>query len=185
MYCVGKSWKHNRRRFQTVPEETSYLQVLIFPEVIKACFPLVGQYLCLKNHVGCYSCLSYSACFLFVWLHIDRIDLPSAETIWIWQLGQLLCWPCCQEVWKGIRVRGCLLQSERSHPSRDLQTLLYKLLRLGLCVSPHSCCTELVLLDCLSLTPLGGRCRPHVVPVHEGRKRNSCIKPIFTSRITQ
>lgn len=30
------------------------------------------------------------------------------------QLGQLLCWHCCQEVWKGTRGRGWLLHSQKA-----------------------------------------------------------------------
>lgn len=92
------------------------------------------------------------------------------------QLGQLLCWHCSQEVWKGTRVRGWLLHSQKgTNPEQPLQILLEKRHKLGLGVSPHSCCTKLVLLDLLSLIPSGGRCRPHILPVQEGSREEKLL----------
>lgn len=192
MYCLGRSWKCNRRRFQSLPEDTWYLQLLIFPEAINVCFPLVGQYLYLKNHLGCYSYLLHSACFFFVWFQIDRIYLPSADTIWNWQTtGAAALLALLPRVLEGHQVRGWLLHSQKgTNPEQPLQTfLLYKILSFPkysgwVCVyhpalAGQSQCfltsTVLLLLEG-DADPMYYQCR------RAARKRNSCIKWIFTSR---
>lgn len=175
--CIVQAVHENAigEEFRTLPQDTWYLQLLIFPKAIKACSPLVWQYLCLKNHLGCYSSLLYSACFFFVWLQIDRIYLPSADTIWSWwtngATALLALLPRGLEGYQGQGLPSG--QSRRYQPRTASGTLLYKTLRLGLWVSPPSCCTQLVLLDLLSLFRLGGtHC---VLPVQEGSKEEKLL----------
>lgn len=88
------------------------------------------------------------------------------------QTGQLLCWHCCQEVWKGTRVRGWLLHSQKVTNPVQTSPTQNSVCNIPLQNTPLGfvCITPLLQYKASAFGPplpysSGGRCRPHILPV--------------------